>query len=875
MRRGWIAVLLVVVARGAIGQQLACSPSSCTTCELCCRSFITSVATCDACIADQCASPSPPLPTPPPPSPPSPPPPSPDPPPLPSPPMPHPPPRICASISAGCNVCEACCFSYLLANDACSMCVEYECQSPPPSPPPTLLCSSFERHTYKISAMVLWSTAGLGFAGLCIARALYEPGANRVRRLAWFSVAFLATALLLAPIAIVAAVRCAAENASQATWALPGAAIAAACAALLQGQCVGSATFTGWIVGKDRWVDMTEVEQRGAYRRAVPMIACLAISLAISALCTFAFFKATAAASHQQLPFDVPNQLLWPLTPPPPPPPPGVPPTPYPPPHPSPTTVRASDPSIITILVAFIWTASDLPIPVSWEYNSLLVTGSIPVAFALFLCIALRAPCVAVRTAMRQCSHTPAERGCLQRLCARLMAPFKKQFVMQLVLYATIAAFDFTFDVSYVLTQPFAHASLLYVSAALCITPSIFFLIRSGMAVVWLEFTFGTLAKRMCDQAGSYSRWLCKHNKEIMLQSCRRIAEVSSKAWEANSQMYEWNFRKENFRRKLDNPLTGIWVFMRTLGLLIVGSVPTALIVLLLVATISMVIFCGVLSTLIITITVLVMIPVSLVWIGIGWPLVILVWCVVHINFKLSLLPMPTYWLYKCMHAEHMYPRRMESIPGGYPRERHRQINLSFISELLGESLPQFFLVQINEYFVNYSQGKPPTNIGLACAVGSAVAIISLSWGHLYWWCRVGSFDASLSVILLPLSEEDAKLQGNMMRDQLKDDFRDKWKPVLMTPSSRDAMATAASTTAASGSTATTSGSTASGSTAAPGSSGSPGNNFLTPARGISSDLEQAAAAHMLPVPSPLPSPRAPLFPFGFALRDETRWLDA
>ena len=118
-----------------------------------------------------------------------------------------------------------------------------------------------------------------------------------------------------------------------------------------------------------------------------------------------------------------------------------------------------------------------------------------------------------------------------------------------------------------------------------------------------------------------------------------------------------------------------------------------------------LIVFCGIGCTLVGSVFAFcVILPVYLILSLFVWPLFIFCWCIIHINFKVSLFATPTRWLYKAMQAGDLCTSTSPKA-GDYPKERHRQINLSFLSEIVGESLPQLIIVQINEAFTHYSKG--------------------------------------------------------------------------------------------------------------------------------------------------------------------------
>ena len=125
-------------------------------------------------------------------------------------------------------------------------------------------------------------------------------------------------------------------------------------------------------------------------------------------------------------------------------------------------------------------------------------------------------------------------------------------------------------------------------------------------------------------------------------------------------------------------------------------------------------------------------------------PLIGMLWCLIHVNFKLAVFPSAVKWLYKF--TGHPHVPEVNSP---------RSINISFLAEMLVESIPQFLLTLTNELLLN--RGLNQSTDGLIVAytlLSSLLAIMSVAYGFVVWGLRLRSFDMVLSEVFFQVTEE-------------------------------------------------------------------------------------------------------------------------
>ena len=127
-------------------------------------------------------------------------------------------------------------------------------------------------------------------------------------------------------------------------------------------------------------------------------------------------------------------------------------------------------------------------------------------------------------------------------------------------------------------------------------------------------------------------------------------------------------------------------------------------------------------------------------------PLIGILWCLVHVNFKLSIFPSATARFYKFM--QHAPPNSAST----------RSLNLSFFTEIICESLPQFGVLLTNEILLSSGRNRNPLDgfIATYTLASSALALISNFWPFLIWGCRHGSIGKALDEVLYVVTDDHA-----------------------------------------------------------------------------------------------------------------------
>ena len=142
-------------------------------------------------------------------------------------------------------------------------------------------------------------------------------------------------------------------------------------------------------------------------------------------------------------------------------------------------------------------------------------------------------------------------------------------------------------------------------------------------------------------------------------------------------------------------------------------------------------------------------------------PLLGILWCLVHVNFKLSIFPSRTVALYTFMQHEPPDPASTRSM------------NLSFFSEIVCESLPQFATLLANELLLasGRSRGLFDGFIAMYTLVSSGLSLVSNLWPFLFWSCQHSSVTRALDEIIYVVTEDHAakvRSRDETRRDELR-----------------------------------------------------------------------------------------------------------
>ena len=248
--------------------------------------------------------------------------------------------------------------------------------------------------------------------------------------------------------------------------------------------------------------------------------------------------------------------------------------------------------------------------------------------------------------------------------------PLLRLTSMYLIYQTVLAGNDFLSDVVYTLTQDFAHVALFAASIIFTFLPTVMYLSISGLFSTFFRvllpecFSGGLFVLVAVFYGGEASQELLGTDKSLLMIVFKEAFEIIRFAFKN----LKHDLRYDSKRRLcVDDSLVGFVLTFLKVVLLIVPK----FLLLTLGGLIFLVLGVGVGLALVVlgpTVALLVMI--------LG-PLIGILWCTVHINFKLSLFPGATSRLYKFMQHE---PPATAST---------RSTNLSFMSEIFFESVPQ------------------------------------------------------------------------------------------------------------------------------------------------------------------------------------------
>ena len=327
--------------------------------------------------------------------------------------------------------------------------------------------------------------------------------------------------------------------------------------------------------------------------------------------------------------------------------------------------------------------------------------------------------------------------------------------VLKLTYFTSLAASDFYSDLLYIVTQTFAHPGLFAAAVFFAFAPTLAYLTATGlfrsffteMVPACAYGAMGVFLGVFYDgsRVGNFAglllpEWVlekgpsCPSDQGLLwtlLVECTRILRNGIQTW------------REDFRvggDKLERVV--LWYLPKLLLTLLLG-----LVVLLggLVACAGLII-----GTLVGALAVLVL-----------GPLLGILWCLVHVNFKLSIFPSRTVALYTFMQHEPPDPASTRSM------------NLSFFSEIVCESLPQFVILLANELLLasGRSRGLFDGFIAMYTLVSSGLSLASNLWPFLFWSCQHRSVTRALDEIIYVVTEHHAakvRSRNETRRDELR-----------------------------------------------------------------------------------------------------------
>ena len=310
--------------------------------------------------------------------------------------------------------------------------------------------------------------------------------------------------------------------------------------------------------------------------------------------------------------------------------------------------------------------------------------------------------------------------------------------VLKLTYFTTLAASDFYSDLLYIFTQTFVNRALFGAALFFAFAPTLAYLTFSGL--FWSFFT-KMIPKSFNSAVGVWVIVFCGkkdlkfRGKElpeqswlwIVLVECTNILRIAARQWRLDFDAGGDDFLKVLlfFVKFLLTSALGLFVLLAGLA----GCV------LMLVVT-----------------------PVVAAVVLILGPMVGMVWCLVHVNFKLSIFPGATAAFYRFMQHEPPDPASTRSV------------NLSFLAEIVCESLPQFVILFANQTLLAQTQGnRSLEGVIIVYTLGSsALDLLSNFWPYLVWSCRHGSVSKALDEVIHVVTDDHAEKvkERNLKRKQ-------------------------------------------------------------------------------------------------------------
>lgn len=323
--------------------------------------------------------------------------------------------------------------------------------------------------------------------------------------------------------------------------------------------------------------------------------------------------------------------------------------------------------------------------------------------------------------------------------------------VLKLTYFTSLAASDFYSDLLYIVTQTFAHPGIFAAAVFFAFAPTLAYLTATGLfhsfftkmvpacatasAGVFVVVFYGAeLPAWVLDYAPTCLRDPLLDEQALLwtlLVECTRILRNAIRNW------------REDFIKggdKLERVV--FWYLPKLLLTLALGLV---------VLLIGLVACAGlIIGTLVGALAVLVL-----------GPLLGILWCLVHVNFKLSIFPSRTAALYRFMQHEPPDPASTRSM------------NLSFLSEIVCESLPQFAILLANELLLasGRSRGLFDGFIAMYTLISSGLSLVSNFYPFLIWSCRYGSLNRALDEVIYEVTDDHAaqiRSRDERRRDELR-----------------------------------------------------------------------------------------------------------
>ena len=240
---------------------------------------------------------------------------------------------------------------------------------------------------------------------------------------------------------------------------------------------------------------------------------------------------------------------------------------------------------------------------------------------------------------------------------------------LYLIYQTVLAGNDFLSDIVYTLTQDFAHVALFAASVTFTFLPTVMYLSISGLFGTFFRallpkcFMFGLGVLLVVFYGGEASEAALGNHHSLLVLVLKEAFEIIRFAFK----QLMHDLRCDSKRRLcVDDSLLGFML--------------TSLKVVLIFLKFVLITLAGVLIFALgvgVALALVVLGPAVAVLVMIIGPLIGILWCTVHINFKLSLFPGATRRLYEFMQHE---PPNTAST---------RSTNLSFMSEIFFESVPQ------------------------------------------------------------------------------------------------------------------------------------------------------------------------------------------
>ena len=305
---------------------------------------------------------------------------------------------------------------------------------------------------------------------------------------------------------------------------------------------------------------------------------------------------------------------------------------------------------------------------------------------------------------------------------------------LKLTYFTSLAASDFYSDLLYIVTQTFAHPGLFGAAVFFAFAPTLAYLTASG-----LFCSFFTEMVPKCVRAAVGALAAVFHGIPAAEGAERQPAWL----WKLMEQPLLWRLLTECtriLRIAIDNWREDFAVSGDKLERVVLGHLPKFLLTFVLGLV---VLLCGLVACVGLIIVTFVG---AFAVLAFGPSLGIL-WCLIHVNFKLSIFPSRTAALYKFMQHE---PPSASGV---------QEMNLSFLSEIACESLPQFGILLANELLLasGQSRGLFDGFIAMYTLISSGLSLASNFYPFLFWSCQHHSVSRALDEVIYVVTDEHAE----------------------------------------------------------------------------------------------------------------------